>query len=148
MISFQSIKSDHSSCIRYFCLFSAVYTVSYLELHALDVHLIESLAWGFELWCNDEHLATWKTVGPLFWFLSFPHANLEKCLLIIEFTYPRSLEVKKNDLPEFASVLSESCTAEKVVLAILSLVCWLLLLHCYHYFLEKEGYTQAFMLIA
>lgn len=140
-----SIKPGYSSGTS---LSSVVCTVADSEhLPCFGVHLMESLPLGFEL-CNGEHLATWKAVEPLFWFFSFPHAKSEKCLLIIEFIYPRSLEIKENDVPEFASVLSESWTTKKVVLAICSLHCWLLL-QCWHlYFLAKEGYTQAFMLIA
>lgn len=106
-----SIKPDNSSSTR-MLLSSVACTVADSEHH-----LMESSHLGFEL-CNGDHLATWKAVEPLFWFFSFPHAKSEKCLLIIEFMYPISLEIKENDVPEFASVFSESWTTEKVVLAI------------------------------
>lgn len=96
-------------------LSSEAYTVADLEhLLCFGVHLMESLPVSFEL-CNGEHLATWKAVEPLFWFFHLPHAKSKKCLLIIEFIYPRSLEIKENDMPEFASVFSESWITEKVV---------------------------------
>lgn len=108
-----------------------------LELHTLDVYLMVSLPLVFAL-CNGEHLAMWKAVGSLLWFFSFPHANSENCLFIIYFTYPGFFEIKRNDLLEFASVLSKSCTLQRASLARRSSDCWLLRLLCWGLFI-REG---------
>lgn len=142
------MKPVHKSSVRMLFVFCNVYCCIFGNA-CFECVFDRKLAFGFELWCNGEHLAMWKAVGSLFWSFRFPHANSEKCLLIIEFTYCRSLKAGKKDLLEFASVLSESCSIEKAMPSICSWDCWLPLLQCWHlYFLEKDGCTQAFMLIA
>lgn len=69
-----------SRIVRRLFVFYSVYGCM-LELHALDMNLMESLP--LDLSCGVMvNIGCVPLIESLFWFFRFPHANSEKCLLI------------------------------------------------------------------